>query len=147
MRRLCKGLFWVALVGAGAWPAFAAPGSGGAVYTWVDRNGVRHYADKARVRSAKRLDLRTPVVTRMAAAGTRPRAAPGAVRARPAPITRRVEAERRKYCRSVRTNIAKLEYARRIRLREKGKIRYLSGAQIGRYRAKLRRRLARYCGK
>lgn len=145
MRRLCKGLFWVALAGAGIWPAVAALGSGGTVYTWVDRHGVRHYADVPQARDAKRLDLQALAVTRMAAAGTHPLAAPAATRAKPVPVNPRVEAERRKYCRGLRADIAKLEYARRIQLREKGKTRYLSGAQIGRYRAKLRRQLARYC--
>lgn len=122
---------------------------GQTVYTWIGKNGTRHYSDVPAAPDAKVLNLTALSVVAF-------RVSDGKVSAAKSKgSTKRSAADRKRqaaaggklkaYCQSLRSNIQKLVSARRVVLHNKGKVTYLTGANVQRYRKRLKALYSRYC--
>lgn len=123
---------------------------GQTVYTWIGKNGTRHYSDVPAVPNAKVLNLTSLSVVdfRIASGKEASVANKGKSSKQAAKDGKRQSKERKKlkaYCAGLRSNIKQLVSARRVVLRKKGKITYLTGANVQHYRKHLKAIYSRYC--
>lgn len=144
---------WLALAGIAA--ALAMPAALGsqttqAVYTWVDSNGVRHYSDTPHNPKATLITVDASAPASGALAASAPAAAKGAGSVGrpekvPAPATRETPAERQARCDKLRQEVQQLQSARRVKVTENGKSRYVSGDDLVQFRKRMQQRMQQAC--
>ncbi len=145
MRPLCRFLLVPCLLVATILPALTAGAQTQAVYTWVDKNGVRHYSDHPGGPNAKLLTLAAPAPTstRSTPLPAVPQSsAPQAATAAPA---KESPAERAARCVKLRGEVARLQSARRVRVNEDGKSRYVAGKDLVEFKAQMTRKMHAAC--
>ena len=135
---------------AGAVLVAALPAAAATIYTWVDQNGVRHYADHPGSPNARAITLSNtatmpaPAPASLPPLATSNTAAPAPRSARkPVPLTKAQEA---KLCQELQAEVAKLTPARRVQVKEKnGQTRYLSGDDLVQYKQKIQQQTQTVC--
>ncbi len=144
----------VALAPALVVPAMPASASQGKtpVYTWVDKNGVRHYADhpgnpNAVPVSLQVLPARSTLRSKATRTGSSPHAPPGQQTVPPPVAKKESQARLAAECKTLKRQVNELVSARRIRVTRAGKVRYVSGENLVKFRQKLKRRMQQACSK
>ena len=138
------------IVAALAVPAALAAHAGQGVYTWVDKNGVRHYSDTPRNPQAKAMTVNAPAATTVPSYGSAPAPATGAATAGkahkvPVPKQHETPAERQARCEKLRQQVKQLQSARRVEVHENGKTRFVSGENLVKFRKKMQQRMEAAC--
>ena len=106
----------------------------GQVYKWVDAQGITHFgAQPPQGQSAETLNTATPPPRPAAAEASTPVEPEPSGESEQRKIDRQVkqqvaeqEAERQRYCTTLRTNLAQLQNNPRVRMEEKGEVRRLN---------------------
>lgn len=151
MKPLFSLLAVTALLGCAILPALA----GGQVYTWVDKDGVKHYSDQPHNRQARVVnDLHThaPIkATSKTPAGTssgqsRQKAAAAGSATGAADKQRKMTPEERAaLCSKLKDQLERLKSARRVQVVEDGKSHFVSGQDLVDFRARLRKKMHKAC--
>lgn len=118
------------------------------VYTWVDQNGVRHYADHPGSPDAVLVSLHTaaPMSVAGAASTAPPPASAPVPRTVPAsPRATASAAERAALCTTLRKQVQTLQSARRVQVTENGKTRFVTGENLVKFRAQMQKRMQQAC--
>lgn len=115
--------------------AISATAVAGQVYKWVDDKGVTHFSAQP-PQGQQATSINTALPAPKAAAAEAPKAAPtfesianpeqAAIDAKVKQDVAAKEAERKKYCEDVRTNLAQLQNNPRLRMEVDGEVRRLS---------------------
>ncbi|MGH8271185.1 MAG: DUF4124 domain-containing protein [Gammaproteobacteria bacterium] len=145
MRPRFRFLLVTCLLAATILPVFAAGAQDQSVYTWVDKNGVRHYSDQPANAKAKLLTLAAPApasVRDIPLPVAPSSSAPRAVSVAPATESPAARAAR---CTKLRGEVARLQSARRVRVNENGKSRYLAGDDLVKFKAQMTRKMHQAC--
>jgi hypothetical protein len=137
------------LIGA---PVLASAADGGQVYTWVDKNGVRHYSDQpvsSQATAVKGLAAHPPPhaatvasVTSATASPAHPAAPVGSAASGADKMTPEQRAAR---CTKLKEQIKRLESARRVQVTNGDKKKYLSGQDLVDFRHMLEKRAQKVC--
>lgn len=138
--------------------AVAVPGAfarnGGkdtSVYTWVDAQGVRHYSDTPANKNARLLNLTAPAGETSAPPAPRNGHAGSTAKQTPNPQTtaaaqkKITPGKRAARCTKLRNEVKRLEPARRVRVTQNGKTRYLSGENLVAFKKKMRQKMHTAC--
>lgn len=149
MKQHCK---WIivpalALLLLGA-PLAGLAQNGQQVYTWVDKNGVRHYSDHPANPNAVLVTVQAPMATSAVVPATLPAAGSAPVprtQAVPQPKPRETPAERAARCTKLRQEVKQLQSARRVEVTEKGKKRFVSGEDLVKFRQQMQKRMQAAC--
>ena len=120
------------------------------VYTWVDKNGVRHYSDHPANPKAVLLTVRAdeagsaPVPATVPVSGAVPASArvPQTV---PRPQPQETPEERAARCSKLQKEVEQLQSARRVEVTENGTKRYYSGEDLVKFRQKMEKRMQAAC--
>jgi len=120
------------------------------VYTWVDKNGVRHYSDTPHNPKATEITVNAPPPVSAPARGSVPAAATaghpaGKTHKVPAPKPHETPAERKARCSKLRQEVKQLQSARRVEVTQNGKKQYKSGENLVKFRQKMRQRMEAAC--
>ena len=137
----------VFLVAAAVPAALTARAQG--VYTWVDKNGVRHYSDTPHNPKAREITINAPAEQTAVPGETAPMpaSAAGARKVHKVPVARPHEtaAQRAARCKKLRQEVKQLQSARRVKVTENGKTRFESGENLVKFRQKMQRRMEAAC--
>lgn len=120
------------------------------VYTWVDKNGVRHYSDHPGSPNAVLVTVdanataSAPVPATLPAAATAAGSA-GKAQKVPQPKPRETPAQRAARCSKLRAQVKQLQSARRVEVTENGKTRYVSGEDLVKFRQQMQKRMQAAC--
>lgn len=129
-------------------PLVAAPAQK-QVYTWVDKNGVRHYADHPGSPNAVLISVQTAPATatptKHHTAAARPTSAPVPHTVPAAPGATASPAERAARCATLRRQVQQLQSARRVQVNEKNKSHFVSGENLVKFRQQMRQRMEAAC--
>jgi hypothetical protein len=141
---------WIVLVGALAVVAVPTALAAQGVYTWVDKNGVRHYSDTPHNPKASQITVNAPAPVTSPTQASAPAAATaknpaGKVHKVPAPKAHETPAERKARCDKLRQQVEQLKSARRVEVTENGKKRFVSGEELVKFRQKMRQRMEAAC--
>jgi molecular chaperone DnaK (HSP70) len=127
--------------------ALAAQATAGTIYRWVDANGVTHFSaqpPQGQQAQSLRLAVQPPPSSTPATQPTEDNAGEREQQDIDRKVKREVaeqEAERKRYCTALRTQLAQLENNPRVRVEEAGQVRRLGEderqARIGETRKKL----------
>lgn len=138
------------LVLLGLPPGGHAQQSSQSVYTWVDKNGVRHYSDQPGSPKAVLVTIQA-LASVSAAAGAHAAVAAQASgsadkpqhipRARP----HETAAERAARCAKLRAEVKQLQSARRVEITQNGKKRFASGENLVKFRQQMQKRMQAAC--
>lgn len=139
-----------AILAALAVPAALTARAAQGVYTWVDKNGVRHYSDTPHNPKATPVKLNTPAPVTPPARASVPNAATakklaGKVHKVPAPKPHETPAQRKARCDKLRQQVKQLQSARRVEVTENGKKQFKSGEDLVKFRQKMRQRMEEAC--
>lgn len=133
-------------------PALAQQqGAGGStVYTWVDKQGVRHYSDRPDAPNAVLVTLGEPSTMPPPATlsnATSPSSAKTAATAgAPAPASAARKAQLAALCTQLRNQLQLLQSARRVQVKHKnGSTEWLTGEEVVKYRADLEMKMQQAC--
>jgi len=135
---------------AGAAAPVLAASSGTPVYTWVDKNGVRHYADHPGSPNAVLVSLQVvPGQTSARPAAAR-KSAPASTarvpRTVPSPAAAKASAARRRAeCTTLKRQLREVRSARRVRVSENGKSHMVTGENLVKFRQELKSRIKQAC--
>ena len=141
---------WIVLAGILVIVAVPAALAAQGVYTWVDKNGVRHYSDTPHNAKATMMTVDAPAPISVPdqsmapAAGTGGNAS-GKVQKVPVPKPHETPAERRARCNKLRQQVKQLQSARRVEVTEGGKKHYKSGEDLVKFRQKMQQRMEAAC--
>lgn len=138
------------ILAAVAVPAALTAHAAQGVYTWVDKNGVRHYSDtphnpKATVMTVDAPAAATPPSYASAPAPATAAASAGKAQKVPRPGTHETPAERQARCEKLRQQVKQLQSARRVEVNENGKTRFVSGDDLVKFRKKMQQRMEAAC--
>ena len=141
---------WIVLVGALAVVAVPAALAAQGVYTWVDKNGVRHYSDTPHNPKATQITVNAPAPVTTPAHASAPAAATGKnpagkVHKVPTPKPQETPAEREARCSKLRQEVEQLQSARRVEVTENGKKRFVSGENLVKFRQRMQQRMEKAC--
>jgi hypothetical protein len=134
-----------------AGPALAQQqGNGTAVYTWVDKQGVRHYSDQPGAPNAVLVTLSGPstmpapaALSSAAPPETAKTAAPASA---PAAASAAKAAQLAARCTQLRNQLNLLQSARRVEVKHKdGSTEWLTGEEVVKYRANLEMKMQQAC--
>lgn len=153
MKPLFKYIVLAGLAGALLAPvAFAGPQGPQQVYTWVDKNGVRHYSDTPHNPNAVLITVDAPAA---GSAGPAATAAPPAGTATAGPVGKpqkvpvrkphETPAQRKARCDKLRREVKQLQSARRVKVTENGQSRFYSGDNLVKFRQRLAQRMQAAC--
>lgn len=153
MKLRSERLAWVAcivvLLGLGVSASLSAAPSPKQVYTWVDKNGIRHYADHPGSPNAVLISVQMmPGATYPSSrpATTSPAASAPVPHTVPAPAAATASAAKRAaLCTTLRRQVQQLQSARRIRVTEKGKTHYVTGDNLVKFRDQMQQRMQAAC--
>lgn len=149
MKLLSKRMFVFAvfLVATAVPTALIAQAQG--VYTWVDKNGVRHYSDTPHNPRAKEITINAPAEQTAVPGETAPGPATSATARKlhrvPVPVPHETAAQRAARCKKLRQDVKQLQSARRVKVTENGKTRFESGENLVKFRQKMQRRMEAAC--
>lgn len=141
---------WIVLVGALAVVAVPTALAAQGVYTWVDKNGVRHYSDTPHNSKATEITVNAPAPVTMPAQASAPATATarnpaGKAHKVPNPKPQETPAERKARCDKLRQEVKQLQSARRVEVTENGKKRFESGENLVKFRQKMQQRMEEAC--
>lgn len=146
---LALGACLLVLVGVGVCTPLSAAPSQKQVYTWVDKNGVRHYSDRPGSPNAVLISLQAlPAATSSfarAATAPRPASAPVPHTVPAAPAASASPAERAARCETLRQQVQQLQSARRVQVTEQGKTHFVTGDELVKFRQQMQQRMQAAC--
>ncbi len=150
MKPRSRWMITAAILAAMAVPAALTARAAQGVYTWVDKNGVRHYSDTPHNPKAVPMTLNTPPPVMPPARASAPTAATAKksadkVHKVPAPKPHETPAERKARCDKLRQQVKQLQSARRVEVTENGKKQFKSGEDLVKFRQKMRQRMEQAC--
>jgi|GEM_PF-1554777 len=147
---LSGALLAVSLLAGLAGPALAASSQQSPVYTWVDGNGVRHYADHPGSPKAHLVSLKVvPGETHAGPAAASTGHGPGKARVPrtvPTPAAATANAKKRQaQCTTLKRQLSELKSARRVRVTQNGKTRTVQGENLVKFRKQVKQRMQQVC--
>lgn len=116
------------------------------VYTWVDKNGVRHYSDQPGNKKAVLVTVQAapamsaPPTATLPAPATKGKAQPA-----PQPRSRETPAQRAARCAKLRHQVKQLQSARRVEVTRNGKKQFYSGDNLVKFRQQMQQRMQTAC--
>jgi molecular chaperone DnaK (HSP70) len=131
--------------------ALAAQATAGTIYRWVDADGVTHFSaqpPQGQQAQSLRLAVQPPPPSTPATQPTEDNAGAREQQDIERKIKREVadqEAERKRYCTALRTQLAQLENNPRVRVEEAGQVRRLGEEERQARIAETRKKLAEEC--
>ena len=141
---------WIVLAGILVVVAVPAALAAQGVYTWVDKNGVRHYSDTPHNSKATMVTVDAPAPISTPAQASAPAAATGEdaagkVQKVPIPKPHETPAERQARCDKLRQQVKQLQSARRVEVTQNGKKHFVSGEDLVKFRQKMQQRMEAAC--
>lgn len=114
------------------------------VYTWVDKNGVRHYSDQPGNKHAVLVTVQAAPA--MSAPPTASLPTPATKSApQPQPQPRETPAQRAARCTKLRQQVKQLQAARRVEVTQNGKKQFYSGENLVKFRQQMQQRMQAAC--
>ena len=141
---------WIVLVGVLAVVAVPTALAAQGVYTWVDKNGVRHYSDTPHNSKATQITVNAPAPVTLPAQASAPVAPTGKNPAGeshkvPTPKPHETPAQRKARCGKLRQEVKQLQSARRVEVTENGKKHFVSGEELVKFRQRMQQRMEKAC--
>lgn len=116
------------------------------VYTWVDKNGVRHYSDQPTNPKAVLVTVEASPAMSAPPAFTLPEPeSKGKAQAVPQTQPRETPAERAARCAKLRQEVQQLQSARRVEVTQNGKKQFYSGDDLVNFRKQMQKRMQAAC--
>ncbi|MGH8128416.1 MAG: DUF4124 domain-containing protein [Gammaproteobacteria bacterium] len=126
---------------------FAGHAQSQQVYTWVDKNGVRHYSDQPANPKATLITVKAAPAMSAPPVASSPTAATNnkAQAAAPAQQPRETPAERAARCAKLRQQVKQLQSSRRVVVTQNGKQKFYSGQDLVNLRQQMQESMHAAC--
>lgn len=125
---------------------FAGHAQSQQVYTWVDKNGVRHYSDQPRSKKAVLVTVQAaPAMSSPPAASLPAAATKGTPQPAPQPRSSATPAQRAAHCAKLRRQVKQLQSARRVVVTRNGKKQFYTGDNLVKFRRQMQQRMKTVC--